>query len=88
MNFMRFHNYCRQNWDHHVLVIITGNAHKESCHKLLLILVKDKELYVTKTDCSRKMVLAFTIKKKLFNGKPTLQCGGAPFLFVFVVFSS
>ena len=34
--------------------IMTGNAHKESCHKLFLILVREQELYITKTDCSGK----------------------------------
>ena len=40
---------------------MTGNAHKESCHKLLLILVREQKLYIIKTDCSGKMVVAFTI---------------------------
>ena len=65
---------------------MTGNAHKESSHKLLLILVREKGLYIIKTDCSGKMVVAFTIKK-LFNGKPILQCGAAAFHFIFVVLS-
>ena len=30
------------NCDHHILLIITGNADKESCHKLLLILVREQ----------------------------------------------
>ena len=50
---------------------MTGNAHKESGHKLSLILVREKGLYINKTDCSGQMVIAFTIKQiKLFNGKP------------------
>ena len=44
---------------------MTGNAHKESCHKLLLILAREKGLYIIKTDCSGKMVVAFTIKEKI-----------------------
>ena len=40
---------------------MTGNAHKESCHKLLLILVREKGLYIIKTDCSGEMVVAFKI---------------------------
>ena len=66
INFMHFHNSCTQNCDHHILLIMTGNAHKESCHKLLsLILVREKGLYIIKTDCSDKMVVvAFTIKEK------------------------
>ena len=44
---------------------MTGNAHKESCLKLLLILILVREGIVhIKTDCSDKMVVAFTIKKK------------------------
>ena len=70
MNFMHFHNSRTQNCDCHILFIMTGNAHKESCHKLLLILVREKGLI--KTDCSGKMVIAFTIKERLFNGKPIL----------------
>ena len=65
MNFMPFHNSCTQNCDHHILLIMTGNAHKESCHQLLLILVREQELYIIKTDCSGKMAVAFTIKKTI-----------------------
>ena len=61
INFMHFHNSFTRNCDHHVLLIMTGNAHKESCHKLLLILVREHGLYVIKTDCSGKIMLAFTI---------------------------
>ena len=64
---------------------MTGNAHKESCHKLSLILVREQGLYTIKSDCSGKMVVTFTIKKILFNGKPILPNGGAAFLFTFVV---
>ena len=64
MNLMHFHNSCTRNCDHHFLLITTENAHEESCHKLLLILVREEELYLIKTDCSGKMVLAFTIKEK------------------------
>ena len=42
-----------------------------------------------KTDCSEKMLVAFTIKeKKLFIGKPIFRYGAAAFLFMFVVLSS
>ena len=41
---------------------LIGNAHKESCHKLSLILVREQGLI--KTDCSGEMVVAFTIKNK------------------------
>ena len=65
MNFMCFHSSCTRNSDHHVLLIMTGNAHKESCHKLLsLILVREQGLYIIKTDCSGEMVVAFTVKEK------------------------
>ena len=81
---------------------MTCNAHKESCHKLSLILVREQglciiktdilvreqALYVIKTDCSRKMVVAFIIKKKLFNGQPILPIAAAAFLFIFVVLIS
>ena len=41
MNFMHFQNSSTRNRDHHILLIMTGNAHQESCHKLLsLILVR------------------------------------------------
>ena len=44
MNSMHFHNSCTRNCDHHIVLIMTGNAHKESCHKLSLILVRKKGL--------------------------------------------
>ena len=64
MNFMHFHNSSTRNCDHHVLLIMTGNVHKESCHELLLILVREQGLYIIKTDCSGEMVVAFKIKEK------------------------
>ena len=67
---------------------MTGKAHKESCHKLSLIFAREKGLYIIKTDCSDKMVVVFTIKKNLFNGKPIFRCGAASFQFIFVVLSS
>ena len=63
MNFMHFNNSSTRNCDHHILLIMTGNAHKEPCHKLSLILVREQGLYIIKTDCSGKMVVAFTIKE-------------------------
>ena len=36
MIFMHFQNSCTRNCDHHILLIMTGNAHKKSCHKLWL----------------------------------------------------
>ena len=65
---------------------MTGNAHKESCHKLSFVLVREQGLI--KTDCSGKVVVAFTIKEKLFNGKPILPIDSAAFLFILVVLSS
>ena len=64
MNFMHFLNSCSRNCDHHILLIMTGNAHKESCHKLFLILVREQGLYIIKTDCSGEMVVAFTITEE------------------------
>ena len=69
---MHFHNSSTRNYVHPILLIMTGNAHKESCHKLLLILVRRKELYMIKTNYSGEMMVPFTIKK-LFNGKPILR---------------
>ena len=63
MNFMHFHNSSAQNGGHHILLIMTGNAKKESCHKLSLILVGEHGLYIIKTNFSGKMVIAFTIKE-------------------------
>ena len=63
---MHFRNYYTRNCDHHILLIMTGNAHQESCHNLLLILVRQKGLYIIKTDCSGKMAVAFTIKEKTY----------------------
>ena len=90
MNFMHFHYSSTRNCDHHILLIMTGNAHKESCHKLLLlILVREQRLYIIKTDCSGKMMVAFTItRKNLFNSKLILPIGAADFLFILVVLSS
>ena len=64
MNFMHFHHSSTQNCDNHILSIMTDNVHKESCHKLSLILVREQGMYVIKTDCSGPMVVAFRIKKK------------------------
>ena len=82
MNFMPFYNSRTRNCDHHILLIMTGNAHKESCHKLLLIIRREQGLCITKTDCSDKAV-TFTIK--LFNGKPILPTGAVLFLLIFEV---
>ena len=89
MNFMHFHNSSTQNCDHHILLIVTGNALKEFCRKLLLILVRKHGLHIIKTACSGKLMVAFIIKEiKLFNGKPILPIGPGAFLFIFVVLSS
>ena len=37
MIFMHFHSSFTRNCDHHVLLIMTRDAHKKSCHKLWLI---------------------------------------------------
>ena len=88
MNFMHFHNSSTRNCDHYTLLIMTSNVYKESCHTLSLILVREHGLYIIKTDCSGKMVVDFTIEKKLFNGQLILPLGATPFLFVFAVSSS
>ena len=66
MIFMHFRNFCTGNCDHYILLIMTGNVHKESCLKILLILilVREKGLYIIKTVCSDKMMVPFTIKEK------------------------
>ena len=61
---MYFHNSFTRNCDHHVLLIMTGIAHKESYHKLLLISVREQGLSIIKTDCNGKMVVGLTIKEK------------------------
>ena len=74
MKFMHFHNSCTQNYDHHILLIMTGNANQESYYKLSLILVREQGLYIIKTDGIGEVVVAFINKeKKLFKGKPVWQ---------------
>ena len=63
MSFKHFHNSTR-NCDHYILLITAGNAHKQSCHKVLFILVREQGLCIIKTDCSDEMVVAFAIKEK------------------------
>ena len=84
---MHFHNSSTRNCDYRILLIMTGNAHKDSCHKLLLILVSEQGLYIIKADCSGKMVVAFTIKEKLLGGKLILPIGAVFFLFILMVLS-
>ena len=84
---MHFHPSSTRNCDHHLL-IMTGNAHKEFWHKLLLILVREQGLYIIKTNCSGKILVAFTIKEKnLINGKPIFPIGASSFQIIFVVLS-
>ena len=87
---MHSQNSCTQNCDHHILLITTGSAHKESCLKLLLILilVREKGLYTLKLIVATKWWLLSQLKKKLFIGKPIFRCGAAAFLITFVVLSS
>ena len=66
---MHFHNSSTRYCDHHILLIMTGNAHKESGHQLLLILVGKQGSYMIKSDWSGKMVVAFTIKEKTIQWK-------------------
>ena len=42
---------------------MTGNAHKESCHKLWLILKGEEGIETIKTDGSDEMMVAFTITR-------------------------
>ena len=42
INFMHFRRSYTRNGDHYILLIMTGNAHKESCHKLSSKLVRKK----------------------------------------------
>ena len=84
MNFMHFHNSCTQNCDYHVFLIMTGNAHKESCHKLSLILVRMQGLYIITTDCSGKTILLSQFKKK--NLMVSLFCELVlPLFYLFLV---
>ena len=68
---------------------MSGNAHKESCLKLLLILilVREKGLHILKLIVATKWWLLSQLKKKLFIAKPIFRCGAAAFLFIFVVLS-
>ena len=63
---MHFQNSCTQNCGHHSLLIITGNTHKESCLKLLLILipVREKGLYILKLIVATKWWSFSQLKKK------------------------
>ena len=69
---------------------MTGNAHKESYLKLLLILilVREKGLYILKLIVATKWWLLSQLKKKLFIVKPIFRCGAAAFLLIFVILSS
>ena len=67
--------------------MMTGRAHKESCHKLSLILVREKGLYISKLIIAAKWQLLLQLKKKLFIGKPISSIGAASFLFTFVILS-
>ena len=67
MNFLHFHNSCTRNCDYHILLIMAGNVYKESRRKILLILVREQELYIIKTDRSGKVMVDFTIKEKNYS---------------------
>ena len=83
---MHFHKSCTRNCDHHILLIMTGNVHKESCHKLLLILVREQGLYIIKTDGNGKMVVAFTITgiNFLIVSLIAMWCCGFP-IYIWVI---
>ena len=63
---MHFHNSSTRNCDNRILLVMTGNAHKEFCHKLSSLMFVREQLKtgLIKTDCSGKMVVAFTYKEK------------------------
>ena len=86
MNFMLFYNSCTRNCDHHILLIKTGNAHKQKMLPQIIINTCKGGRFETK---SKLMVAAkccfYNYKNKSFSGKPILRCGGAPFLFIFVM---
>ena len=89
MNFMHFHNSSTRNCDYHTLLIMTGNAHKESCHKVSLALVREQGLYIIETDRSGQMVVAFAIKEKNYLMVSLFCQLVLPFsCFLFVVLSS
>ena len=88
VNFMHFHNSCTQKCDYYILLIMTGNAHKKSCHKLSSILVTEQGLYRSKLIVATKWWLLSQLMKKIFNDKPNLPIDAAAFLFIFAVLSS
>ena len=83
-NFIHFRNSCTRNRDYHILLKLVMFKKKESCHKLLLVFVREKGLNTqTKNDgCFHNCT------NKLYSGKPISRFGAAPFLFIFVEFSS
>ena len=54
MNLIHFCNFSTRTCDYNFFLIMTGNAHKESSHKLLLKLVREKGLYIIKTDTNSR----------------------------------
>ena len=64
MNFMDFHNSCTRNCDHHILLNLTGNTHKESCHKFIIVNTCERARIVHNQNLlQRRTMVAFTIKE-------------------------
>ena len=90
MNFMLFfYNSCTRNCDHHILLIKTGNAHKQKMLPQIIINTCNGGQIETQ---SKLMVAAkccfYKYRNKPFGGKHILRCGAAPFLFIFVMLNS
>ena len=61
---------------------MTRNAHKESCHHKLWLILRGEGIETIKTDCSGEKVVAFAITRinLLFIDKLILRYGAALFL--------
>ena len=53
---MHFQNSCTRNCDNHILLIMTGNAHKESCN--IWLILKGEGI-----ETQSKLMVAFTITR-------------------------
>ena len=82
MIFMHFQNSCTRNCDHHVLLIMTGNAHKESCHKLLSILKGEGIETQSQLMVATLWWLLSQLHEYLFSDKSILRYGAASFLCI------
>ena len=57
LNFMYFHNYCRRNCDHHILLFKPSDVHKEKILPQIMISTCEGEGIETRS----QMVVAFTL---------------------------